>query len=269
MKTLRETKSGDMTLRLVQTASGFVGLVIKTQEIKAREDGADADDVWRRIHDAAARLNPLFIGYSSARARFLHFFRDGFADADYVAKERQYKVDAKTILEKAAPLASVESGADFGEGVLAAFKRTNLLASFEQMSVAELLRGPDADAFVRLCADFTRGDRKPALHALKTLLKPHDCAKWTIVTYLPFLWRPDEHFFLKPMMIKNFAERVGHRFARVYEADLDVEVYDALLDLAAETRLEIASLQPRDMIDIQSFMWTVIKYKEEDKVAPA
>ena len=58
MKTLRETKSGDVTLRLVQTANDFVGLAIKGSEIKAREDGADADDVWRRIHDAAARLKP-------------------------------------------------------------------------------------------------------------------------------------------------------------------------------------------------------------------
>ncbi len=137
------------------------------------------------------------------------------------------------------------------------------------MDVAELLRGPDADTFVRLCADFTRGDRKPALHALKSLLKPHDCAKWTIVTYLPFLWRPDEHVFLKPMMIKDFAERVGHRFASVYRPDLDIEVYDAQLDLAEETRAKLADMGPRDMIDIQSFMWTVMKYTEEDKVAPA
>jgi hypothetical protein len=102
MKTLRETKSADKTLRLVQTANAFVGLAIEGNEIKAREDGADAEDVWRRIHDAANRLNPLFIGYSSARARFLHFFPDGFLGPDYLHRERDYKWDAKTKLEKAA-----------------------------------------------------------------------------------------------------------------------------------------------------------------------
>jgi hypothetical protein len=262
-------KIGDLTLRLRRTSHGFAAVVIKGSEIKAREEGVDAEDVWRRIHDAAARLNPLFIGYSSARARFLYFFSEGFTDADYVSKERNYKVDAKTILEKAAPLASVKSSKEFGEGVLAAFRRTNLLASFEQMAVTQLLRGTDADAFVRLCAEFTLGDRKTTLHELKALLKPHNCAKWTIVTYLPFLWRPDEHIFLKPMMIQNFAERVGHRFASVYRPDLDVEVYSALLDLAEETRAELADITPRDMIDIQSFMWTVLKYTEEDKTALA
>jgi hypothetical protein len=230
LKTIRETKSGDVTLRLVQTANAFVGLAIKAGEIKAREDGADSDDVWRRIHDAASRLNPLFIGYSSARARFLHFFPDGFSGARYVEMERAYKLVAKNMLD-------------------------------------ELMLSSDADAFMRLSADFTEGDRKSALHALKQLLQPHDCAKWTVVTFLPFLWKPEEHVFLKPTMISTFAERVGHGFAKVYRADLDIDVYDALLDLAVEARTKLSDMAPRDMIDIQSFMWTVVEYKEED--APA
>ena len=160
LKTIRETKSGDMTLRLVQTANAFVGLAIKGGEIKAREEGADSDDVWRRVHDAASRLNPLFIGYSSARARFLHFFPEGFSTHTMSIRSASTSRDAKTMLEKAAPLAAVESGAKFGEGVLAAFRRTNLLASVRADSdVAELLLGPDADAFVRLCAEFAR--RRP------------------------------------------------------------------------------------------------------------
>jgi hypothetical protein len=267
LKTICETKSSDITLRLVQTANAFVGLAIKGQEIKAREDGADADDVWRRIHDAAARLNPLFIGYSSARARFLHFFPEGFAGAAYLGGERDYKLKAKETLDKAAPLVAVETDAQFGEGVLSAFNKTNLLSLFELVRVRDLLHGPDADAFVRLCAAFTLGERKTALAGLRKLLQPHDCAKWTVVTYLPFLWKPEEHFFLKPTMISTFADRVGHRFAQVYRPELDVEVYEALLDLAADTRTQIADMGPRDMIDVQSFMWTVVEYKEEDKVA--
>jgi len=39
-------------------------------------------------------------------------------------------------------------------------------------------------------------------------LKPKDAAKWTVVTYLPFLWRPDTHMLLKPMVTTDFAERV-------------------------------------------------------------
>lgn len=63
-------------------------------------------------------------------------------------------------------------------------------------------------------------------------LKPHDNAKWTVVTYLPYLWRPDTHMFLKPEVTKNFATRVGHRFAAEYEPRLSLTVYESLLDLA-------------------------------------
>ena len=42
------------------------------------------------------------------------------------------------------------------------------------------------------------------------LAKPHDAASWTVATYLPFLWRPETHMFLKPEVTKDFAERVGH-----------------------------------------------------------
>ena len=87
------------------------------------------------------------------------------------------------------------------------------------------------------------------------------------MTFLPFLWKPEEHVFLKPTMISTFAERVGHHFASVYRPDLDTEVYDALLDLAGETRANLADMAPRDMIDIQSFMWTVVEYKYEDKAS--
>ena len=36
-------------------------------------------------------------------------------------------------------------------------------------------------------------------------LKPQDSDKWTVVSYLPYLWRPDMHMFLKPEATKDFA----------------------------------------------------------------
>ena len=87
---------------------------------------------------------------------------------------------------------------------------------------------------------------------------------WPAATYLPFLWEPDTQMFLKPEVTKDFADRVGHPFARTYSARLDPEVYESLLDLARETTEEIASLKPVDRIDIQSFIWVVGAYKDSD-----
>jgi hypothetical protein len=67
----------------------------------------------------------------------------------------------------------------------------------------------------------------------------------------------------KPKVTKNFASRVGHRFANDYEARLTSRVYESLLDLAADTEREIAFLHPQDRIDVQSFIWVVAHYPVE------
>ena len=84
-------------------------------------------------------------------------------------------------------------------------------------------------------------------------------------TYLPFLWRPETHMFLKPEVTKDFALRVGHRFAADYEARLETTVYESLLDLVSRTAAELADLKPRDRIDVQSFIWVIGSYKEENE----
>ncbi|NOG73922.1 hypothetical protein [Roseicella sp. DB1501] len=103
---------------------------------------------------------------------------------------------------------------------------------------------------------------------MERALKPHDSAKWTVVTYLPFLWRPEAHMFLKPQATQDFAARIGHAFTHAYEAGLDMAVYESLLDLAGRTQAELHALGPRDRIDVQSFIWVVGAYGEEDVPAP-
>jgi hypothetical protein len=97
---------------------------------------------------------------------------------------------------------------------------------------------------------------------MERALKPHDAAKWTVITYLPYLWRPELHMFLKPEATKDFAARVGHRFADDYEPRLHLTVYESLLDLVDKTAMQLADLMPRDRIDIQSFIWVVGDYRE-------
>ena len=58
------------------------------------------------------------------------------------------------------------------------------------------------------------------LARLEATLKPYESAKWTVATYLPYLWQPERHMFLKPEVSKDYAARVGHPFASVYEPGL-------------------------------------------------
>jgi hypothetical protein len=160
------------------------------------------------------------------------------------------------------PLADAAKGSGFGEAVLSVFRATNLLSPFEKTRLQGVLRGSSADPFIQAAARCTLGPTQAALLDMERALRPHDAAKWTVVTYLPFLWLPETQMFLKPELTKDFAAPVGHRFASDYEPRLRLDVYRSLLDLVSKTEEELADLQPRDRIDIQSLIWVVGDYKE-------
>lgn len=94
---------GKATIRLVQTAKGYAGVMLANGDRQIFE-GNNPDDVWRQLQDAAAHSNPHFFGYDGARKRFLRYFPGGFSDPIYFDGERDYKLKAKLKLEKAAPL---------------------------------------------------------------------------------------------------------------------------------------------------------------------
>lgn len=73
--------------------------------------------------------------------------------------------------------------------------------------------------------------------------------------------------FLKPEVTRNFTARVGHPFADVYAPDLRPAVYDALLDLVRATAEALIDLRPVDHIDVQSFIFVVGRYTEDDIAA--
>ncbi|OAE45446.1 hypothetical protein [Agrobacterium tumefaciens] len=257
-ETIRSGTFGKKQLRLVSMNDRFYGLVDGMRCI----EGDDANQVWRQLHDDAGKADPKYFGFGGARKHFLKFFPNGFNSTGYTSQERDYKLAAKAKLDAAAPLEKAVDGIGYGEAVLAAFRATNMLSPFEKTRLQDVLRGVHADAFVQAAARFTLSNSKSDLLDMEQALKPYDNAKWTVVTYLPYLWRPDTHMFSKPEVTKDFATRVGHRFAGEYEARLSFPVYESLLDLADKTERELVELAPRDRIDLQSFIWVIGDYQE-------
>ena len=257
-KTIRNGTIGKYALRLVEQDSKFFGLANGTICTK----GNDAESVWASLHDEAGKADPRYFGHKGARSQFLKFFPGGFHSDGFRSQERDHKLAAKEKLDTAAPLTEAKEGDGFGEALLSAYRATNMLSPFEKTRLQDVFRGDDSDAVVRALARFTTDNDAASLSNLATLLKPYDNAKWTVVTYIPYLWRPEIHMFLKPEATKDFATRVGHPLASVYQAPLSYEVYVSLLDLVARTEMELADLKPRDRIDIQSLIWVVGYYKE-------
>lgn len=210
-RTIRQGTLGRHKLRLVQKDGHFYGLVDGQKCL----DGTDAHDVWRRLHRDAGKVDPKYFGYAGARNRFLKFFPHGFHSNGFSSQERDYKLAASRKLDATAPLAEALNGSGLGKAVLSAFHATNMLSPFEKTRIGGVLRGRDADAFVQAAARFTVYATAATLSEIERVLRPHDCAKWTVTTYLPFLWRAEAHMFLKPEATKDFAVWVGHPFASI------------------------------------------------------
>lgn len=268
IETIRTAAFGKMTLRLVKKSGRYFGTIVAVGGGRiALLEGVNAEDVWRDLQEEAGKAGSGYFGFAGARAHFLHFFPAGFADPRYAAKERTYKLDAKNKLDKSVPLSEAVAGCGgFGAAALAVVQDTNLLAVPEKIKIRDLLRGPSAAAFVRAAACFASGGNESALLQMERILRPHDCDKWTIATYLPFLWRPDNPMFLKPDVTRNFAARVGIPFVDEYEPRLGIGVYNSLQNLVRRTKEELAGaeLHLRDHIDVQSFIWVVETYTEAD-----
>ena len=76
---------------------------------------------------------------------------------------------------------------------------------------------------------------------------------WPIVTVFGFVAQPKQHFYLKPNVTRRAFEAYGLPFD--YRSRPNAETYGQLLSLARKVKRDLASLRPRDMIDIQSFLW--------------
>lgn len=250
-RTIRSEKIGMVTFDLVERDGRFFGLANR----KRVSEEPDPDAAWRALLQSVGEAMGRYVGMDGARKLFLHYYPGGFHSDAF--SERPYKIKAKQSLEKSSSLQQALVGDADPETVLSAFRSTNMLFSIEQARVQEVLRSAEARTFIQAASFFAEGDITKSLRELDRILSPFQANKWTIVTYLPFLWKPSEHMFLKPNATKDFAERIGHRFANVYRPELDARVYESLLALTDTVKSSLVDLQPRDNIDVQSFIWVV------------
>ena len=201
------------------------------------------------------------------RRKFLEFFPDGFRDEAYQALERAYKWEAHRQWREMLgpkPFGSLLDAGDYPEIARRALRvesKTNLLFSFEKMALRDALSSPDgARAFAEGLHAWLHGrggtEEKFRRWAAVVAALPRYQTRvntWPIVTVFGFLARPDRHIYLKPRVTQAAAEAYGFDFR--YRPGPGWDTYASLLDFAEVVRVDLADLQPRDMIDLQSFIW--------------
>jgi hypothetical protein len=76
---------------------------------------------------------------------------------------------------------------------------------------------------------------------------------WPLVTVFGFIAQPEQHIFLKPNVTRVAAREYGFDFQ--YASRPSWETYASLLAFAETVRRDLRDMGPRDMIDLQSFIW--------------
>ena len=258
---------GKSTIRWqADKGGGYSGVVLSNGRRSEVFSDADEDRLLARLKNEAGKLHPHYVGLQGAIDRFLAFMPGGFSGKRSEQKEGEYKRKASATLNDVLPLSAARDATNADAlSVRKAAVWINLLSPYELMHLKEALECDNGGAFLQGAAKFADGNYAEGATIMERAIAKHGRLSWPTATYFPYLWQPDRHMFLKPIVTCDFAERTGHRFQFEYEPSISDGVYEGLLDL---TRTTLESLRPHgacDFMDVQSFIWVVGAYDEEDK----
>lgn len=202
-----------------------------------------------------------------AKRKFLRAFPGGFRDETYIDWERAYKWNAhlrwqEQLSETAfRGLLKMRHFEEIARLAIAIESRTNLLFSFEKMALRDAVRSSvGAQTFATALYDLLHGGEAMEIRfaswiaALDQLpRKQTRVLTWPVATVFGFIAQPKQHFFFKPTVTREALKRCGAEF--VYQSRPSWPVYRELLLAVGSIRKGIAPMRPRDMIDMQSFLW--------------
>jgi hypothetical protein len=216
---------------------------------------------------AASRLDPR--GLRSAQRRFSEIFPGRFRDETYVDWERTYKWQAHQLWSQLLGQAEIDRllrrrrYREIGARAIAVYARPklNLLALYEWMALREALaddRGARRFAPALRELIYGAGPFRPRFEQFVEVLddlpqRQTRLRKWPVVTLYPFVALPDRHLVVKPNLMKRAAASFGADIA--YASRPGWDTYAAVLRLAGDLRAALATWRPRDLIDVQGFIW--------------
>ncbi len=213
----------------------------------------------RPTHEERARKKCL--------SKFLYYFPGGYRGTKFNEWERNYKWNAHEQWKKKLNKRDFQKLIDGGEyteitkRALSIESRTNLLFSFEKMALRDAVKSPaSAQVFALGLYQwlYVPGNMKQKFEVYLDMLQALPVRQtrvvtWPVLTIFGFLADPKKHMYLKPTVTKVAAAK--YKFDFMYSSKPNWEVYLSLLSFAEQVRTDTAKLNPRDMIDLQSFIW--------------
>ena len=203
------------------------------------------------------------------RRKFLRQFPGGFRDPLYLDWERDYKWETHLRWHEALPRDKFRRLLRDGQAAEVAARalrveqrsRHSMLFSFEKMALRDALRSPEGVRdFAHGLYDYLHG-RGGLERRFERWVETIDglprrqtrVLTWPLVTVFGFIAQPLEHMFMKPNTIRAAARAYGYDLP--YQSRPSSETYGSLLAFTELVRRDLRDLRPRDMIDLQSFLW--------------
>jgi hypothetical protein len=203
------------------------------------------------------------------RRKFLRFFPRGFRDPTYLDWERDYKWETHERWQAALgydAFRALLQEQRFTEVATRALRveqqsRHSMLFSFEKMAMRDAVRTAEgARAFAEGLYAFLHGRSglqsrfEQWVEVVAGLPRRQTrVLTWPVVTVFGFIAQPRVHVFLKPRTTRAAAQAYGVDFP--YASQPSWNTYASFLSFAERIHQDARDLRPRDMIDIQSFMW--------------
>ena len=195
---------------------------------------------------------------------FLQSYPGGFHGDRFRTQERDYKEAAhrlglETLGEsQLAELCEAEAYDEVCKRARKLVGATNLMFPNEKMAFNDSLQGTESrQTFAETLKDVLHGTDKleDRFKRYAGMLQDIGAGKWTTATYFQFLLMPDRYMFIKPTVTQKAAAISAFEIG--YTPQINWTTYRLVLEFAAYLKAELSDLKPRDMIDVQSFMWCI------------
>jgi hypothetical protein len=225
-------------------------------------DVGDSDLLRHLKVDAEGRYAAPPMTVEDMVQNFLRIEGGGFDHPRYVADERVYKEKAVALAAKI--LAPERLRDALGRGayseVFDAYRKTvnatNILSPFEKAKLGGV-SVEKHERFAMALTDLLGSEEGFDGHfdALADTFLDLGIGSWPTCTHGLFLLRPDRHLVVKPHYVNRAADALNYSIN--YETAPSAKTYGRILSLAGYLREKLAArgLLPKDMIDVQGFIW--------------
>nr|CAA6816565.1 MAG: Unknown protein [uncultured Thiotrichaceae bacterium] len=260
--------SNNEEVRVFFANEGEKKILLKYVDLKGLPPEEAVHPMLDNLKDSPELSDTKYLSFAKGLDHFLTQFPDGFHGDRFMDTERKTKMDAHLLgsellgKEKLEDLIASGEYWQVCEYAKKVINKTNLIFPNEKTALKTAIETEAAqEAFAKNLYEllYSEDDVKERFTTFAKHLERINAAKWTLATYFLYIMFPEKYIFVKPTVSQNAANL--SRFELHFKTKLNWQTYEAAMTYAKylHKSLDAADNAPRDMMDIQAFIWSIAK----------